>query len=176
MEGVELGWLAGILDGEGSVGFVKSKVHPYVGNDGVIIEKTFDVFPYVNVSNTSLELLNKFRDLCIKLLTEMISGNIKVAKISCVLSENKRHRNAYRFTLNRPEHIKIFLIKVLPHLTAKKNDAVYLLNFLDIKKEYYLKRYNFYKQWQEAKRTGILQGRKTSRNKVNYSCKKKSLS
>jgi len=154
MEDIELGWLAGIVDGEGSIGLVKSKEHPYLGVDGNIIEKTFDVFPYVSVTDTSIELLSKFRELCIKLLSENSNENIKVPKISKVLSKNKNHKDVYRFGLNRSELIKKFLSSIVLLLTAKKFEAEYMLKFVDFypDRTNYLGRCSFYEKWQEAKR------------------------
>jgi hypothetical protein len=104
----KLAYFAGILDGEGSLGFVKDET------------MQTGTRPYVNVTNTSEEL--------IKWIVENFGGRILVRK------PPKGHfgkKKCITWRVERTIDIYLLLKKITPFLVVKKDKAIELLNFVE---------------------------------------------
>jgi hypothetical protein len=110
---VDLGWFAGIIDGEGSITIV---VHTG--------EHLPDFTPKLIVNNTSQELMEKFREIFYRIggKWEKIYTNKRPLK--------KGGHCRYEFFCSDMAALRKTLQKILPHLTAKRQQAKLMLEFI----------------------------------------------
>jgi hypothetical protein len=121
----EIGWLAGIIDGEGSITITKPKKpqgrHP-------------QVMYGVHIVNNNKEMLEK----CVKIV-RFISQDDDVIKVSPKHYKStvfkKEPHDCYQITIRRKETIRRLLREIIPLLTEKKIKSQKLLNFLENHKD-----------------------------------------
>lgn len=111
----DIGWLAGIIDGEGSI-YVNRNARGFLGHNIAII-------------GSDLLLMNK----CVEIIRMFDDGlglpttyRLKKYKEGMF----KSNKTMYEISIHRQGHIKNLLEALLPHLTEKKLKAAILLNFL----------------------------------------------
>jgi len=115
----DVGWLAGIIDGEGSITFSKPK-NP---------QSKLKVAYGVHIVNSNLELIDK----CIRIINAFDDGLGKLLERKPKFyrkSAFKMNKGMYQLTLRRYGTIKNLLVAIIPHLTEKKLKAQQLLNFV----------------------------------------------
>jgi len=115
IKAAEIGWLAGIIDGEGSVTFVKNgagylthMIH-IIGSDMDLLEKCVRIINDYNEGGTPVRILDK------RYKTGMFKSNKKM----------------YRLEIWRNGHLKKILPFLIPHLTEKKLRCQKMLNYLE---------------------------------------------
>jgi len=131
---IEIAWLAGFMDGEGSIGIKVQSYHP-------IKKGNYAYFaPYVQIVNTHYGSIMKVDDI----LTRMHVGHH--------ISEARRHLNPngkrtvdeykrlWRILINGLKRCKPFLIEITPYLVVKKEDAEMVIDFINSRES------NYYKQ------------------------------
>lgn len=116
----DIGWIAGIIDGEASI-YVKER----------------DRYPYLQYSfqliNTNMEMLEKFQRIVQTLCKHNSEFTICKKKYSTGIVGRKQ---CYALFVRKIEDLKIMLTAILPHLTEKKDKAKYLLDILNNHKKY----------------------------------------
>ena len=112
MEQKDLGYLAGIIDGEGSISI----------NCLTRLNNTKNYRAYVSVTNTNNELLL----VCKALLEELAEKPLSVQLI-----DQRGRRPVYRLREQSKRGVHKILLAVLPYLVAKKKQAEEVLNFLE---------------------------------------------
>lgn len=110
----DIGWLAGIIDGEASITFVKNgqgrlthMIH-IIGSDPQLLEKCARIINTYNDGGTEVKILDK------KYKTGIFKTNKKM----------------FRIEIWRQGHLKKLLPLLIPHLTEKKLRCQKMLNFL----------------------------------------------
>lgn len=111
----DIGWLAGIIDGEGSV-YVSKNARGFIGHN-------------IQIIGSDLSLLNK----CVEIIRKFDDG--KGLPTTYRLKKYKEgmfktNKVMYDISIHRQGHLKNLLEALLPHLTEKKSKAAVLLNFL----------------------------------------------
>jgi hypothetical protein len=108
---LEIGWMAGILDGEGSISM---RAWPYKGKIHFVVS--------VSVSNTSRELLTKFSDICSKLGVNLhwISKSVPSGNLPGWDIETKKISHCARI-----------LRSTIANLTSKQEKASLVLSFCE---------------------------------------------
>jgi hypothetical protein len=101
-----LGWLAGFIDGEGSIGLYKVK---------------YGYSPRVTVANTSTEALNKVVEIT-RLLNIGITGSDATMKNSTM--------RTVKLSISKRADIQTLLDAVRPFLAGKANEADIMLGYL----------------------------------------------
>jgi len=114
VKAADIGWLAGIIDGEASVTFVKNgygrlthMIH-IIGADTSLLKKCTRIINEYNDGGTEVRILDK---------------KYKIG----IFKSNKK---MYRIEIWRQGHLKKLLPLLIPHLTEKKATSQKLLNFL----------------------------------------------
>lgn len=114
----DIGWLAGIIDGEGSILFNKPS------------KDSFNQILYgIYIVGADLSLLNK----CRKILDQLIDGEGKkyhFYKKNYKKGLVKSNKQTYCIQIGRQHSIRKVLEVILPHLTEKYLKSARLLNFL----------------------------------------------
>lgn len=116
----DVGWLAGILDGEGSIHLKYYETYPH--------------FRYgIYLVNTNIELLEKALRIIKELDTIDKGEGISVYKKMYANANRKVFpvKQCYQVQIRRIGTIKEMLRAILPHLTEKKERATLLLKELD---------------------------------------------
>jgi hypothetical protein len=113
----ETGYIAGIIDGEGTITIELRKRKTKCGRT------TAELSPSLGIHNTDRRLLEY---LFAFLGKEKIHMHTYVRK-------NRKHKTAYVFHSNSPEWIRVLLEKVRPFLIIKSEQADLLLQFIDEK-------------------------------------------
>jgi hypothetical protein len=103
--GYELGFIIGLIEGEGSLGLTG-------GFKGM--------YPILSISNTNRLLLEKAQDI--------IGGNI-----ACSTSNNIKHKDAYRLFLSGIHTILQTLKKLDGHLITKNQQCKLLIKYCEIR-------------------------------------------
>jgi hypothetical protein len=110
----DIGWLAGIIDGEGSItfsmngrGFLMHMIH-IIGSDMELLKKC-------------VRIINAYKD-------EGVEAKILDKKYKNGLF--KSNKRMYRIEVWRQGHLKNLLPVLIPHLTEKKIKCQQLLNYL----------------------------------------------
>jgi hypothetical protein len=119
----DVGWLAGIIDGEGSITFSKPK-NP---------ESTLKIAYGVHIVNSCEEMIDK----CVRIINQFDDGKGRlIEKKPKVYRKSvfKMNKGCYQITLRRYGTIKNLLQAITPHLTEKKLKAQKLLNFVSKRK------------------------------------------
>lgn len=111
----QLGYVAGILDGEGSISLSRSKDKRYY-------------FSQVRIFNTDLRILEAVQ--------EYMGSNIVIHNDH---SKVDTWKTCYRIEINAHSKIKEFLLQVLPYLVGKREKALVMLAFCEdtSNKEFY---------------------------------------
>jgi len=116
----DIGWLAGIIDGEGSIYAAIKDSYPY--------------FRYsFQLVNTNRELLEKFQTIVQKICGNDGKFPIVPKKYTVGIVGKKQ---CYALQVRRIDDLKGMLTAVLPHLTEKRTKAEYLLTTLNSHKRY----------------------------------------
>ena len=113
----DLGWLAGFLDGEGSFGAYPTRRKDGTDNWGVRIQ----------VSNTCFASIERVQRIC-----RMFGINPRIWDKP---ARHANHKDAKFLTINRLHHLSKLLPALMPHLTVKKDDADYMLRFIQSRLE-----------------------------------------
>lgn len=109
-------WLAGIWDGEGSIGF--THVRRKRGKDYFC--------PLVSIGNTSREMMEEIL---------RIMGKIGInPHITFQERKSKKHSPCWKFMIRRHEQIRNFLPTIIPFLITKKELAELLVEYTTIRK------------------------------------------
>jgi len=117
----EIGWLAGIIDGEGYLGFNYNKDKRKKRGDYVFLT------PCLHISNTDEEIVLKSRDIVRKL---GVNPYIRATKAT-----KQVRKDQYRIQIHHMAKMKIILDIVLPYLTGiKKKRAELILEFIELRK------------------------------------------
>ena len=110
----ELAWLAGIVDGEGTIGLHRTNAkrykHPYLR-------------PHFQIANTDLRILEKVRGIM-----TAITGRPH----NLVVTNDKRpegHKIGYRVAANTQSAMVLLLPLLMPHLVGKREQAELVLGF-----------------------------------------------
>jgi len=106
MDDFKYSYLAGMVDGDGTVTITKQKQR-----------KTFAYRPSISIHNTSKELIDY---LCLT-----FEGS---TFITCHPKDSNR-KTIYRWRVMRTDKIVVLLEKMLPYLVVKKERAEFLLTF-----------------------------------------------
>jgi hypothetical protein len=110
MKETDLAYMAGIIDGEGSIGFYKNYIN-------TIHEWHYNT--RLSITNTDLALINWLQDT--------FSGKIYV------IPPDKNHlgkKPVYRWHLNKKQEILNLLIDILPYLRLKKLQAELVIDYI----------------------------------------------
>jgi|HubBroStandDraft_1064217.scaffolds.fasta_scaffold66756_2 hypothetical protein len=108
---VEVGWLAGIMDGEGTItlnlGTDRPKGHMHL---------------CIAFSNTSLSVIEK---------VQKILGKMGVNfKTYCASKANRGWKDIHQVKVMQIDSVKVLLNILVPHLTCKRQQAALMLEFL----------------------------------------------
>lgn len=116
---VDVAWLAGIFDGEGSVLARKVKYRNQTGPE------KFSIGVDIRIGNTSISLLDK----CQRIVQEICYKKYKLHK-------HAKGRNSVLWSLEvtKQRHAELVLEAMLPHLTSKRTQSVTMLSFLRSRK------------------------------------------
>ena len=115
----DIGWLSGIIDGEGSICIVRPKKI----NTNKILYGVFIVGSDYSLMIKSINIINKFNS----------EGGepLKLAKKVYRIQTFKQTKGCWQLCIRKQDTIKNVLNACLPHLTEKKPKALKLLNFLN---------------------------------------------
>lgn len=117
----EVGWLAGIIDGEGSITFQKPKKPQKTGLKKIVYG--------VHIVNTCEEMIDK----CIRIINAFEDGTGKpIEKKPKVyrIQAFKSNKPCFQITIRKYSTLKNVLKAITPHLTEKRTKAEKLLNFV----------------------------------------------
>lgn len=117
-------YIAGILDGEGSISITSSSVY----RNGIkISSRTYGLKVIISNTNTNL----------IKWLQDCIGGKVCVSSRPGKKDSTPVHQNkvCYRWTPSRHKLTKQFLLAVLPYMRLKKEQALLGLKFICLVEE-----------------------------------------
>jgi len=108
----DIGWLAGILDGEGSIVFSKRKRHPRIAYG-------------INLVNTNMELMEKANNIIARLCKDLEGTPIKISTKAYATNPfgTTVRKQCYQITIRRQTWIVRILGILLPHLTEKRVKA-----------------------------------------------------
>ena len=113
-------WLSGIWDGEGTFGIYRYR------------QTTNGKWSYcarLTLSNTSEEMIQEILDIFKSIgIVANIWRNTKPRKIT--------HKKEIHITIDKREHVKLGCELMLPYLVVKKNRAIVLLEFIEIRSRY----------------------------------------
>ena len=109
-----IGWLAGIIDGEGTIGITRSNAkaykHPYLK-------------PTFHISNTNTKILDK-AEMIIRKIHPFTKVHITVTNRNV-----ERQKTGYRLSVDSQKDMIKILPVIIPYLIAKKEQATLLLDF-----------------------------------------------
>lgn len=111
MTDFELGWLAGLMDGEGCITMTR--------NNGK------NLMPMVQVTNTNLDLMEKAKEIM-----ELLAGR-EINIHSQNMRGKRGYRNCYYIAVRNQLGVSRILTALLPHLVAKKVQAELVLEFVN---------------------------------------------
>jgi len=114
----DIGWLAGIIDGEASVTCVKSRTKPH------------KIIHSIHIVGGDLDLLNKAKRI-VALFDDGLGIPPKLYKKNYKSSVIKSNKQMYHLQIWRQGTLRNVLKAVLPHLTEKYLQGARLLNFLE---------------------------------------------
>ena len=108
----DIGWLAGILDGEGSIVFSKRKKWPRIAYG-------------INLVNTNLEMMEKANSIIARLCHDLEGTPIKISSKNYANNpfNTVSRKECYQITIRRQTWIVRILGVLLPHLTEKRAKA-----------------------------------------------------
>lgn len=111
-EGSLLGYIAGFIDGEGSIGFHMTK---YASKN----RKTKQIRPYLSIANTNLNIL------------KFIKGYLAVGGSTYQVADATRWRECYSLRIEGLIRLKKVLQLLAPYLILKKKQAELTLEFAE---------------------------------------------
>jgi hypothetical protein len=123
----DVGWLAGIIDGEGSITFQKPIKPQKTGLKKIVYG--------VHIVNSNEELIKK----CLKIINAFDDGLGKMLEVKPKQYRKvmfKMNKGCHQITIRRYGTLKNVLKVITPHLTEKKIKAEKLLNFVSNRKLY----------------------------------------
>lgn len=109
MTDLELGWVAGIVDGEGCIGLYRRAPVPGVNGGSWILN--------ITVTSVTPSITNR--------LQELVEGSI----ITYARPQNEKWKRAYRWWIPHKD-AKVFLVAIIPCLIEKRQQAELGLEFL----------------------------------------------
>lgn len=109
-----IAWLAGIVDGEGTITITRQKREDYK-------KHPYSYRPEIHITNTSILMLEEV----LRILRETISKETKIFS-----SSNRNPRTVYRVRIQDRKSCLALIKLLLPHLIAKKSQAKLLKDFL----------------------------------------------
>lgn len=107
----ELGWLAGIIDGEGTI---------------TICRINGFMRPIIQIVNTNTSLILESQ----RIIESMIGRRLSIGKVK---DYGKSVLSCYRIQYIKHSDLKIILTTIFPYLVAKKEQARLVLEFLEIR-------------------------------------------
>jgi hypothetical protein len=119
---VELGWFAGILDGEGSIGISRLMSH----------RKNMTLTPRISIGNTNIKIIDYVRDILIRIPTTFF-----VEKRQTKIGKNWKNANVIQ--ISHIQGAKDVLDIITPFLVGKKQQAEILLSFVNSRLDLYRK-------------------------------------
>jgi len=112
MQERDLGWIAGIVDGEGTITICR--ISGYMR-------------PIVQVVNTNMSLLLEVQQI----FAEIIGKKTRI----CMITRYKKHTlDCYRIQVTKQFEVETILKTIKPYLIAKVEQARLVLDFLEIRK------------------------------------------
>lgn len=139
---VDLGYLAGIIDGEGWVGLQKR------------LQKRWITYkPALRITNTNADIINRVYEIWEKI---GVSGHIYENEQSPSVPNGKQIMN---LQLNKGSDIQKVLEAVIPYLVGKKARAIMLLRYLTKTVD----REEAYQEIKKANRKGVEESSETTR-------------
>lgn len=131
-------YFAGFFDGEGSVGIYKHKQSGYSRCSGYFYK------PRITVSNTDWDILKKMQSV--------YGGGL----FSYTRKDDSTRKTAHLWSLNTNKQIEAFVLKMLPYLEIKRDQAKLILEFVRMGKDPNpVLRRQLAKQVRDLKRTKI---------------------
>lgn len=112
----QLGWLAGIWDGEGSI-----TVFKYAEKNGAI-----KYCPTICAVNTDLTIINE-----VQKLADLLGINFHLMERKIPKSKRDKHSISYQLITRKMSYIKKFLEIITPYLISKKAQAELVLRFVN---------------------------------------------
>lgn len=110
----DLAWLAGVIDGEGTIGMIKRKVYA---------KGKYQYDARFSVANTNAEVMHH---------VIQIIRSLGVEPYICQREPSKdHHKSAVQVDLRRMAKVRTVLVAILPYLVCKKAQAEILLAFID---------------------------------------------
>lgn len=130
----EIAWLAGFLDGEGTIGLHRANSkkwpHPYLA-------------PHLQAPNTDLRLIERARDI-IERITGVRPWRVVASKAA------GRCKMSWRFMVKSQRQLAVLLPALIPHLISKHEQAEIVLQFVLRREGRMRKRWYQYKELDEA--------------------------
>jgi hypothetical protein len=111
----DIGWLAGIIDGEGSITFL-------LNGRGFLTHM-------IHIIGGDKDLLNK----CVRIINAYNDGGVEVKLLPKKYKKGlfKTNKEMFRVEIWRQGHLKNLLPILIPHLTEKKLQCQKLLHYLE---------------------------------------------
>ncbi len=134
----ELGFIIGLIEGEGSITLGKGVCKNYQG---------FSLHPRFFITNTNLQILNEAK--------RIIGGVIYTEKL-----KNPKHKIKYKLAIDGVK-LKNFLLEICPYLLSKKKRCGLLIKYIDIHKRkngYALEEIEIFNLIKKENQTGISLG------------------
>lgn len=122
---IKLAWLAGIIDGEGSISMHHRKKSRKSGGKGYY--SGIDI--QVAIANTNLPLMREVADIC----TEIIGAEIKVNELG---RKTVNNLTAYKLSFSSRTRAYPVLKMLLPFLIAKKEQAEIIIGYFEGRKPF----------------------------------------
>ena len=117
-----LAWLAGILDGEGSIGFNVRKRHKTERG----LTKPH-ILPWVSVSSTSFEIIQRCQDVC-----ALVGIGVNVVRNG---RPTKANNTVWQLCIGGAKRVGALLPLVIPYLAFKGDKAKAVLSFIESRKK-----------------------------------------
>lgn len=125
----EIGWLAGLVDGEGSIAFYFSRRKD--GNGGFTRRSSPSYRVYI--INSDMAILNKAKDILIRLGITFLSIREKAATKKQREGSFKFTKPCYALDVSRRKDVELYLNTIIDHLQGyKKVQATKLLEFFRV--------------------------------------------
>ncbi len=120
-------WLAGIIDGEGSITFQTYLQKP---------NNTLSILPFICIVNSNLEILNR----CNEIIKEFSAVRTIYRKPDSKGNSFKNKKPCHQLRIDGVKATTALIQRILPHLTGKKQQAMNLLKFMASRKENLIQR------------------------------------
>jgi len=120
-------WLAGIIDGEGSITFQTYLVKPH---------NTLSILPFICIVNSNLNILNRCNDI----IKEFSAVRTIYRKPDSKGNSFKNRKPCHQLRIDGSKAVTALIERILPHLTGKKQQALNLQKFIASRKENLIQR------------------------------------